>query len=55
MKKRSLHGYFIDKIMYSKKEIVDLEHNLIKVSSTQFNAQEALQEVEALIASFEAM
>lgn len=53
MKKDTLFDYFVDRIKYSKKEIVDIEQNLLKVSASQFNSQEALKEVEAIIAYFE--
>lgn len=52
MKKEAMYDYSLDRILQLKKEIIDIEHNLVKVSASQFNAKEAKQEVDAIIAAF---
>ena len=53
MDKEALHDYFIDQINQEKKELIDIQFNLIKISASQFNPKQAMKEVEDMVKSFE--
>lgn len=53
MKEQAMLDYFIDKTLQHKKEIVDIEHNLVKIAASQFNSEEAMARVNSIITSFE--
>ena len=53
MDKEALRDYFIDQISQEKKELIDIQFNLIKISASQFNPKQAMEEVENMVKSFE--